>query len=38
VGNRKKGRIFINERTWKRLTLRHLEKMIEMWARLLNIR
>jgi len=37
VGNRKKGHIFINERTGKRLTLRHFEKMIDKWARLLNI-
>jgi hypothetical protein len=37
VGNRKKGHIFINERTGKRLTLRHFEKMIDRWARLLNI-
>jgi len=29
VGNRKKGHIFINDRTGKRLTLRHFEKMIE---------
>jgi len=32
-----KGHIFINERTGKRLTLRHFEKMIDNWARLLNI-
>ena len=32
-----KGHIFINERTGKRLTLRHFEKMIDKWARLLNI-
>jgi integrase len=38
VGNRKKGHIFINERTGKRLNLRHFEKMIDKWARLLNIR
>ncbi|HUV82134.1 MAG TPA: hypothetical protein VMW53_03520 [archaeon] len=37
VGNRKKGHIFINSRTGKRLTLRHFEKMIDKWARLLNI-
>ena len=37
VGNRKKGHIFINEKTGKRLTLRHFEKMIDKWARLLNI-
>ena len=37
VGNRKKGHIFINEMTGKRLTLRHFEKMIDKWARLLNI-
>ncbi|HUV82285.1 MAG TPA: hypothetical protein VMW53_04305 [archaeon] len=37
VGNRKKGDIFINVRTGKRLTLRHFEKMIDKWARLLNI-
>jgi hypothetical protein len=37
VGNRKKGHIFINERTGERLTLRHFEKMIDKWARLLNI-
>jgi hypothetical protein len=37
VGNRKKGHIFINVRTGKRLTLRHFEKMIDKWARLLNI-
>jgi hypothetical protein len=37
VGNRKKGHIFINERTGKRLTMRHFEKMIDKWARLLNI-
>ena len=37
VGNRKKGHIFINVRTGKRLTLRLLEKMIDKWARLLNI-
>ncbi len=36
-GNRKKGHIFINERTGKRLTLRHFEKMIDKWARMLNI-
>ena len=29
--------IFINGRTGKRLTLRHFEKMIDKWARLLNI-
>ena len=37
VGNRKKGQIFINEMTGKRLTLRHFEKMIDKWARWLNI-
>jgi hypothetical protein len=37
VGNRKMGYIFINGRTGKRLTLRHFEKMIDKWARLLNI-
>jgi len=37
VGNRKKWHIFINVRTWKRLTLRHFEKIIDKWARLLNI-
>ncbi len=37
VGNRKKGYVFINERTEKRLTLRHFEKEIDKWARLLNI-
>ncbi len=37
VGNRKKGHVFINERTGKRLTLRHFEKEIDKWARLLNI-
>ena len=37
VGNRKKGHIFIKGRTGKRLTLRHFEKMIDKWARLLNI-
>ena len=37
VGNRKKGHIFINEMTGKRLTLRHFEKMIDKWARMLNI-
>src|SRR5665809_42385 len=37
VGNRKKGHMFINMRTGKRLTLRHFEKMIDKWARLLNI-
>ena len=31
----KKWHIFINGR--KRLTLRHFEKMIDKWARLLNI-
>ena len=31
------GHIFINGRTGKRLTLRHFEKMIDKWARLLNI-
>ena len=31
------GQIFINERTGKRLTLRHFEKMIDKGARLLNI-
>ena len=33
----KKWHIFINERTGKRLTLRHFEKMIDKWAKLLNI-
>jgi hypothetical protein len=33
----KKGHIFINSRTGKLLTLRHFEKMIDKWARLLNI-
>ena len=37
VSNRKKGHIFINEKTGKRLTLRHFEKEIDKWARLLNI-
>lgn len=37
VSNRKKGHVFINERTGKRLTLRHFEKEIDKWARLLNI-
>ena len=37
VRNRKKGHIFINGRTGKRLTLRHFEKKIDTWARLLNI-
>lgn len=37
VGNRKKGYAFINQRTGKRLTLRHFEKEINRWARLLNI-
>ncbi len=37
VGNRKKGYIFINDRTGKRLTLRHFEKAVDKWARLLNI-
>jgi hypothetical protein len=32
MGNRKKGHMFINERTGKRLTLRHFEKMIDKWA------
>ena len=36
VGNRKKGHIFINGRG-KKLILRHFEKMIDKWARLLNI-
>jgi hypothetical protein len=27
-----KGHMFINSRTWKRLTLRHFEKMIDKWA------
>ncbi|HUW67621.1 MAG TPA: hypothetical protein VMW20_06180 [Candidatus Nanoarchaeia archaeon] len=31
------GQIFINERTGKRLTLRHFEKMIDKGDRLLNI-
>jgi integrase len=37
IGNRKKGHIFINEKTGKRLTLRHFEKEIDKWARLLNV-
>jgi len=37
VGNRKNRHIFINERTWKRLTMRHFETMIDKWARMLNI-
>jgi hypothetical protein len=37
VGNRKKGHVFINEITEKRLTLRHFEKEIDKWAGLLNI-
>jgi hypothetical protein len=37
MSNRKKGHVFINERTEKRLTLRHFEKEIDKWARLLNI-
>jgi hypothetical protein len=37
VGNRKKGHVFINQRTGKRLTLRHFEKEIDKWAVLLNI-
>lgn len=37
VGNRKKGHVFINERTGQRLTLRHFEKEVNKWARLLNI-
>lgn len=37
IGNRKKGYIFINERTGERLTLRNFEKEINKWARLLNI-
>lgn len=37
IGNRKKGHIFLNERTGERLTLRHFEKEIDKWARLLNI-
>jgi len=37
MGNRKKGHIFINERNGKRLALRHFEKIIDKWARLLNI-
>ncbi len=36
-GNRKKGHVFINEKTGKRLTLKHFEKEIDKWARLLNI-
>jgi hypothetical protein len=32
-----KGHIFINGRTGKRLTLRHFEKKIDKWTRLLNI-
>lgn len=31
VGNRKKGHIFINEMTGKRLTLRHFEKRVDKW-------
>ena len=38
VGNRKKGHLFLNGRTGKRLTLLHFEKMVDKWARLLNIR
>ncbi len=37
VGNRKKGPIFMNEKTNRRLTLRHFEKEIDKWAKLLNI-
>lgn len=37
IGNRKKGYIFINEGTSKRLTLRHFEKQVDKWAVLLNI-
>lgn len=37
IGNRKKGYIFINERTGGRLTLRHFEKQIDRWGKLLNI-
>ena len=37
MGNKKKGHIFIKEGTRKRLTLRHFEKMIDKWVRLLNI-
>jgi len=37
IGNRKKGHVFINQKTGKRLTLRHFEKEINKWARLLNI-
>ncbi len=37
LGNRKKGHIFINDRTGKKLTLRHFEKEIDKWAMLLNI-
>jgi len=37
IGNRKKGHIFINERTGGRLTLRHFEKQIDRWGKLLNI-
>jgi hypothetical protein len=37
VGNWKKRHIFNNCRTGKQLTLRHFEKMIDKWARLLNI-
>ena len=36
VGN-KKGHIFIKEGTRKKLTMRHFEKMIDKWARMLNI-
>jgi hypothetical protein len=34
VENRKKGHIFMNCRTGKRLTLRHFEKVIDKLARL----
>lgn len=37
VSNRKKGHIFINEKTGKKLTLRHFEKEIDKWARMLNV-
>ena len=36
-GEQEEGAIFINEMTGKRLTLRHFEKMIDKWARMLNI-
>jgi hypothetical protein len=37
LGNRKKGYVFINERTGNRLTDRNFEKEIDKWAKLLNI-